>query len=227
MIDEIKQYALAMNCSNDVLVWLETTGKKTLKQNKTNQTELEHIVDFFMSDQSPNRLYKMSFKDAKRKAHDWTKSNMKKGRNLEDTLNDIEVVHDFPNGSMIVKLKTEQAFKREGFLMSHCLGGYNPNNSELEIYSYRDDKNMPHATFEVRKNSNEITQIKGKGNGPIHPKYIEPILTFLEILGIDIRPSEMVNLGYYHIDNEHLDFLKSIPSAAKQIHEVRGKFYAV
>jgi hypothetical protein len=108
--------------------------------------------------------------------------------------------------------------------MSHCVGGYTLTNDCL-IYSYRDSKNMPHATFEVRKSNNEIIQIKGKGNGAIHPKYIDPILEFLKAIGMDIRPSDMINLGYHHIQKDHLEYLNK-SKARDQIVIICGEAYA-
>lgn len=231
LIENLEKYANGMNASDEVLSWLRTTGKKALTKGFSSlgsptESQVEHILDFLVSPDAPTRLQKMSFQDAKRKAKEWSEKNQKKGRNLKDGDEDIELVHDFLNGTKIVKLKTKSAFQREGFLMNHCVGGYSPNTDDMNIYSYRDEKNMPHATFEVRKNGGEITQIKGKGNGPIHPKYIHPILAFLKSVGMDIRPTDMVNLGYHFIDKHHLDFLKTIPSAWKQITVINGDAYA-
>lgn len=225
-MEEILKYADAINLNKEALSWLNTTGKKYLKKQEVTISELEHILDFFNSSSSPKRLQKMSIKDAKRKTLEWQTSNQKKGKNLKDTKEDIEKFYTFEDGTSIVKLKTKKAYQREGFLMSHCLGGYNPKESEYDIYSYRDKENNPHATFEVRKNSEEIVQIKGKGNGPIHPKYIEPVLLFLEKLGQNIRPSEMSNLGYYYIDDMHIPFLKNKPELFKTLVMIRGKYYA-
>lgn len=226
MNEEILNYAIGINSNQETLNWLNTTGIKSLRVGKTTPSELEHIVDYFNSDSAPKRLLKMSFADAKRKANEWSQRNQKKGRNLEDSEDDIETIHDFLDGTRIVKLKTKKACQREGFLMSHCVGGYTPS-ADVHIYSYRDKKNMPHATFEVQKRSNEIVQIKGKGNGDIHPKYIHPILAFLKTIGMNIRPSDMRNLGYYHLPKEHLEFLNNFPEARKQIVMINGEAYAV
>lgn len=206
-MNQVIEYAKHINSSNEILDWLKTTGKKSLNNNKVNTDQLEHIVDYFNSNKAPRRLRKMSIVDAIRKSKEWTQANQKKGRDLVDTDEDVEMIYGFEDGSMIVKLKTSNAFKREGFLMSHCLGGYSLSDA-MDIYSYRDDKNHPHATFEVRKDYNEVVQIKGKGNGSIHPKYVEPILVFLEYLGMDIRPSDMKNLGYYHVNEDQYKLLK-------------------
>ncbi len=227
MIDEIQSYAKNINANDEVLTWIKTTGKKSLIKKIITVSSLEHIIDYLNSNAAPRRLQRMSIKDAERKAKEWSDRNKKKGKDLIDSDTDIDIVHDFENGSMIVKLKTKKSYQREGFMMSHCLGGYDDRDSDCIIYSYRDADNNPHATFEVRRDASEIVQIKGKGNGSIHPKYVEPILIFLEILEMNIRPSDMVNLGYYHLNKIHVDYLKEIPDAWKQIVLVRDEYYGV
>lgn len=223
------EYAKALNASDEVLSWLKTTAEAYRKKNNLFDSDVfvsdtEHIIDWLVSPSAPTRLRKLSYKDAYRLSGEWSKANQKKGRNIIDTDQDIEVIHDFLDGTKIVKLLTKSAYQREGFLMNHCVGGYTPSDS-VYIYSYRDSKNMPHATFEVQKKSNEIVQIKGKGNGAIHPKYIHPILAFLKSIGMDIRPSDMKNLGYYHLHKEHIEFLKK-SEAWKQVTAINGEYYA-
>lgn len=225
-MEQLILYAKHLNANTEVLHWLNTTGKKALAQQKTTASELEHILDFLVSSHAPSRLQKMSFADAKRKTSEWTKQQQKKGENLIDSKKDIELIHDFFDGTRIVRLKTKKALQREGFLMSHCVGSYSVDDPNQHIYSYRDKNNMPHATFEVQKENNEIMQIKGKGNGMIHPKYVHPILAFLKAIGMDIRPQDMVNLGYYHIDKVHLDFINKFESAKKQYVTIYGEAYA-
>lgn len=226
-ISNLLTYAQTLNGSGDVEKWLETTGKKALKKGTTTESELEHVIDFFVSQAAPKRLLKMSLKDALRKTSEWTQANQKKGRDLVEGAEDVETLYDFGDGTRIVKLLTPLALKREGFLMSHCVGGYQADSTEYNIYSYRDAANQPHATFEVRLNAGEIVQIKGKGNGPVHPKYIAPILQFLDSIGMKIRPRDMRNLGYYHADS-HLEFLrKNFAHIGSQLVEVRGEWYAI
>ncbi len=226
MIEQLETYATHLNANAEVLTWLRTTGKKVLSKNETRASELEHILDYLVSTVAPKRLLKMSFADAKRKATEWSKASQKKGRNITDNTDDVETVHDFLDGTRIVRLKTKKALQREGFLMSHCVGGYDVANEDCHIYSYRDAKNLPHATFEVRKANDEIVQIKGKGNGAIHPKYIHPILAFLNVIGMQIRPSDMVNLGYHHLDKHHLPFIEKFPGAREQVVMIKGEAYA-
>lgn len=224
-MNNVLLYAHSLNVSDEILSWLNTAGKKAYGTKKVSESDLEHIIDFFNSTAAPKRLQKMSISDAKRLAKKWSEKNQKKGRNLVDGPDDIETIHDFLDGTKIVKLKSKKAYQREGFFMGHCVGGYSVSD-DVHIYSYRDKKNEPHATFEVQKRSNEIVQIKGKGNGAIHPRYIHPILAFLKSIGMDIRPSDMQNLGYYHLEKEHLEFLKNFPEAQKQITMINGEAYA-
>jgi len=226
VLKQLEEYAGGIGASPEVCDWLKTVGKKSLLKKLTNIDEVEHILDFLNSDAAPLRLRRMSFKDAKRKSSEWVERNKKKGRNLIDSSSDIELIHDFSDGTKIVQLKSKKSFQREGFLMNHCVGGYSSDREDCLIYSYRDAQNMPHATFEVRKENNEIMQIKGKGNGPIHPKYIYPILAFLKSIGMDIRPNDMKNLGYFHVNKIHIEFLKNIESAWKQITMINGEAYA-
>ena len=146
MIRYVIEYAKSLNARDDVFIWLKTTGNKYLKIQKVTTSELEHIIDFFMSDKAPQRLLKMSLQDAKRKAKEWSEASQKKGAQIKESEGDIEPILTFDDGSKIVKLITKSAYQREGFLMSHCLGGYSLK-AGVDIYSYRDNKNLPHATF--------------------------------------------------------------------------------
>lgn len=225
-MDELLKYANGMNANEEVIAWLTTVGKSAIDKRGASTSTLEHILDFLVSPQAPSRLRKMSYADAKRKSDEWSKTNQKKGKNLTDSDDDIETIHDFLDGTKIVRLKSKSAFQREGFLMSHCVGGYSPDDKNCLIYSYRDSKNIPHATFEVRKEDESINQIKGKGNGPIHPKYIHPILAFLKSIGMEIRPGDMKNLGYYHIHKDHVEYLRKSAKAAAQLTAINGEYYA-
>lgn len=225
-LDSYIQYAKGMGANDEVLAWINQTLAASLKKKRPlSQTAIEHILDYLVSQSAPKRLLKMSISQAKLSADKWSKAQQKKGSHIIDGEKDISPIHEYADGSKIVKLLTAEAFKREGFLMKHCLGGYSPK-SDIDIYSLRDSKNQPHATFEVRKSGGEITQIKGKGNGPIHPKYIMPILDFLTAIGQKPRPQEMRNLGYYFIDPVHHEFVRSISGSEKQLTVIHGDLYA-
>jgi hypothetical protein len=224
-MDKYKLYAIGFGGNSEqALLWINTVLKNYLKKHREDQSEIEHIIDYLVSDKAPKRLGRMSYKEAKVNAKKWTDASQKKGRGLKDSSEDIEVVHDFFDGYKIVKLLTKKAFQREGSAMSHCLAGYGVGDG-VEIYSYRDAKNMPHATFEVRKEGGEILQIKGKGNGSIHPKYITPILSFLDLVGQTVRPSEMKNLGYHHVPKDMVPMFNLIKGASEKMKTIKNEHY--
>jgi len=192
------KYAKDIGANQEVIDWCSRIlGAFKKKAVTINIGEFEHILDYLVSDKAPARLRKMSYAQALSSANKWSAASQKKGSKIIDSPEDLKTLHEFTDGCRIVELLTKSAYEREGFFMAHCVGGYSPDTST--VYSYRDSDNKPHATFEVTKDGGEISQIKGKGNGNVHPKYIEPILIFLKIIGKEIRPSEMSYLGYHHI----------------------------
>ncbi len=187
------EYTKAFSQENEkVIQWLNSTCKNYLKTNPEVQDDIEHIIDYLISEDAPNNIAGMSYEEAKKNTDKWNKSQIKKGKDIVETESDTEVVIDFKDGFKIVKLVGENAYKREGFLMSHCVGGYYGNGKE--VYSLRDNKNMPHCTMEKDQ------QIKGKGNGDIHPKYVDYVVKFLEHTGMTVGDNEMKHLGYVNIE---------------------------
>jgi len=187
------EYTKAFSQENEkVIQWLNSTCKNYLKTNPEVQDDIEHIIDYLTSEDAPNNIAGMSYEEAKKNTDKWNKSQIKKGKDITETESDTEVVLDFKDGFKIVKLVGENAYKREGFLMSHCVGGYYGNGKE--VYSLRDNKNMPHCTMEKDQ------QIKGKGNGDIHPKYVDYVVKFLEYTGMTVGDNEMKHLGYVNIE---------------------------
>ena len=175
-----------------------------LQKQNIDLNEAEHIIDWInqyeQNSGAPTRLRKLSFTDARRLAADWTKRLMKKGQDIVELETDTETV--FTDGKFrVVRLLTKDSFNREGNLMRHCLGSYY-GKSNIEIYSLRDENNQPHATLELSAKENSFTQVKGKGNGHIHPKYIKTILTFFKMLDIPVRNTELKNLGYRALTEE-------------------------
>lgn len=190
----------------EVLTWINSNLANYLKKNEENQTEIEHILDYLNSDTAPERLKKMSYKQAKESAEKWIQSLVKKAADIIETDADVETFLEFDGGYRFVKLIGKAAFQREGNLMSHCVASYH-GKSNTTIYSLRDNKNQPHCTIEVnsstgRDGKQSINQIKGKGNGSIHPNYIRFVLEFLKKIDVEVRSYEMKNLGYEDLEEE-------------------------
>jgi hypothetical protein len=191
----ILDYATGLGASQEVLDWCRTTLTARLAKDPPPLTEQEEVIDYLISDAAPKRLRRMSWVQALAAAKRWSAASQKRGRNIVEVDGDTEMVLDLGNGTHIVKLLTKRAYEREGYCMKHCLAGYTPGKTT--IYSLRDANNNPHVTFEVGTDGDSVQQVKGKGNGSIHPRYIEPTLAFLKHIGVEVRATEMANLGYY------------------------------
>lgn len=166
-INKYREYAQHIGANEYVINWID----RVLPNQKNLTTEeVEHILDYLA--QCNKKLERMSYEQAKKLTSVWDKSLQKKGKNIKEKPEDIEVVLDFKDGFKVVKLIGENAYKREGFLMRHCSASYFGKN--VEVYSLRDQDNIPHCTMEKDK------QIKGKGNGDIHPRYVDYVVKFLE-----------------------------------------------
>ena len=160
-----------------------------------SQGEVEHVIDYLLSKQAPKKLRKASYEQMKEGAAKWVERMNKKAGGIVETEEDVEIIKIWKSGMRLVQLVGENAYKREGKLMSHCVAGYY-GKSECKIYSIRDSNNNPHCTIEVMERDGQINQIKGKGNGSIHPKYINYVLKSLKKIGKEIRESELQYLGY-------------------------------
>lgn len=214
---------------NEVKQWVDTTLAATFKKNpelSQNVAEIEHILDYLLSDKAPKRLQKMSFMQAKQAAEKWATMLQKKGDHIPETEQDVKpMLRHKKTGMMLVKLVGENAFKREGYLMRNCVASYYDKKT-CEVYSLRDINNNPHVTIEVQKQNNLINQIKGKGNGPIHPDYIQYVLKVLKYFKMEIRDTELNNLGYNTLSEEYWKFIQDNFSQIKlQTLTYKGKKY--
>ena len=96
----------------------------------------------------------------------------------------------------------DSALKEEGKLMGHCVGGYTNDviDGSVSIFTMRDADGKPHVTIEsmphVHFSSNverirtpdgayDITQIKGKENRGVVPRYRQQVIDFLNSLPVD------------------------------------------
>jgi hypothetical protein len=185
------EYAEGMGATQRVVGWLNSTLKNYLQDNEPSISEVEHVIDYLVQNEVA-KINQMSYPQAVKKAEAWTLKLQKQAEKIAELPGDTETVLDFNDGFRIVRLVGKNAYEREGKLMRHCVASY--YGREAKIYSLRDENNNPHATLE------EDNQIKGKGNGSIHPKYIGYVVKFLEYTGMDVRDSEMLNLGYVNVE---------------------------
>ena len=217
----MKKYLDQTN-KEEVKFWINNNLANFLSKNEENTGEIEHIIDFLNSEKSPQRLKKASSSEMKNSSDKWLKTLIKQGNNIVETEQDVSLEITFEHGFRLVKLISENSYKREGSLMSHCVGDY--HGKDVEIYSLRDSANKPHCTMELIRGQDSINQLKGKGNGSIHPNYIGMVLKSLKHFGLELRESEVTYLGY---DNLSKDSWKLIDNNYEKIKELSfgGKRY--
>ena len=169
--------------------WIDTHVIPYSRKNKIDQSELEHIIDFLKSKESPKKITRLGYTQALESAEKWVEKINKKS-SVDESLSDIDKV--FSNDNYYwVKLKTEQSFKREGKLMGHCVASY--FNRNCDIYSLRDKKNNPHCTIEVNSKG-IVSQIKGKQNKFVVSKYHSEVIEFLRHLKLNLNTYDLRNI---------------------------------
>lgn len=141
MTPQLTEYAKHLNASPDIISALERWHEK----HTAEIDEWEHIVDYLVG--TGIRTAGMSFPQAVEQSKKWTQQQIKKGNNIKELPADTETVLDFGDGMKIVRLVGENAYKREGALMSHCVASY--FGRDTKVFSLRDKNNNPHATFEI------------------------------------------------------------------------------
>ena len=192
-ITMFKYLELFINNNRDVAelsAWID----KNITQDRE---ELEHICDYFMGIENPN--YKLSYKNAMAKAKRWVES-MRKDTTNEIEWVDYEIVYKTKDWLMkFVKLLTKEAYENESSNMRHCIRTYWGN--DREVFSLRDDVNMPHATMDIVKNWDTIMQIQGKWDNTVDGKYQQYNMEFLEYMGFTINSDFLKKIWYYKIDD--------------------------
>ena len=191
ILSEAIGYAKHIEANNQTMAWIEHNLSNYLDKNEPKTEEIEHIIDY-LAQSTIKQMDRVTYEQAKNKSELWVKKLQSEAEKIKETKDDVEIIHDFKDGFKIVKLVGKNAYLREGKLMRNCVASYYGKNTE--IYSLRDKFNKPHCTMEKDQ------QIKGKGNGDIHPKYVKYIIKFLELSGMTVGDDEMKHLGYINVE---------------------------
>ena len=188
--------------------WIDSNYKNYLKKNTPlEQSVYDHILDWMNSPEATSylpRLDRVSVPAAIELANKWTifinKRNEKELKKQVD-LSGVETVYSFSNGYSVVKLKSNDSFKREGVLMGHCVGSY-CDKDDVEIYSLRDSDNNPHCTIEFEPRTKHISQIKGKANLEVVEKYHRYVAEFLNQFNFESAYSyDLKNIASIYFGN--------------------------
>jgi len=219
-----EQYILRAEGNTKVISWINKNLYNYLKKEEglEDLSEIEHIIDYLKSDYAPDNLNGLQYAAAKTNSAKWVKWLTKKAGNIIETDEDTKIIIDFKNGVKLVELVGKSAYEREGNLMSNCVASY--SDKDCKVYSLRDISNRPHCTIEVTKDEDRVQQIKGKGNGSIHPKYIKYVVKILKYFGMEVNENELANIGYLTYETEYLKLLDRFYTGVKYI-TFRNKKY--
>lgn len=120
---------------------------------------------------------------------------------------------------------------RESALMQHCLGEFDDDilgkggygeyyinlirEQKIELFSIRDEKNMPHVTIALYKDDGKywLEQIKGKQNSAPVERYIPASIAFLNFLNVHYP---------YHADTLAMGVV-NIDGVSKRIEEIQDE----
>lgn len=202
--------------------WLNSNYKNYQKKNPPlEQSVLDHVIDWMQSDDAKgylDRLDRVAVPAAIGLSNKWTekinKANEKKIKQQQDPDHKgIISVFKFDDGYSVVKVVSDYSLQREGYLMGHCVGSYTEESNiqeGLEIYSLRDSKNQPHCTIEFELKAKHISQIKGKANQLVIPKYHKYVVDFLNQFNFDsayshdLKNISAIYYGNYIFQNESI-----------------------
>lgn len=122
---------------------------------------------------------------------------------------------EYDDGCAWVKLTSKKALEIEGKNMGHCVGGYHHQveRGDTQIFSLRDNEDMPHATLEI--SDDKIKQVKGKSNRPPVGKYAKYVKDFLNKSGFppysNYGSHDIEGMGlYYNPENKKYGSIKEI-----------------
>jgi hypothetical protein len=162
-------------------------------------------MDYFnsLSDREREKIVKKPYEQVDKEVAQWDKELAEQEISSEGRLKkdkDYEVL--YKDGEFTwVKLKTKAAYECEGEGMGHCVGGYDPDDSNNTIISLWDKRGQPHVTIEMQDYSHdpyagtsrtdylereageelkEIVQIKGKQNDAPVGKYKDITAKFVK-----------------------------------------------
>ena len=199
------------------------------------QELLEKCAEY-LSSKEPKMAHKFHKMTVEQVLEKWEEEHQrfirKECRYRETSGDGVESVFVFEN-LHIVKLKHKHKelpleMAKESALMQHCLGEFDNNEtgeggygeyykkriqkSQLELFSLRDEKNMPHATLAVyrKKGIYWLDQIKGKQNKPPIARYVSACVAFFNFLDLHYDyNSDTLGMGVVYVDGKSLE-LKEI-----------------
>jgi hypothetical protein len=157
---------------------------KTYPSSSQSTPELNWLFSSFRAvaiwaSETKTDINKVSVKEALESADSYVPRAARKGLEESDA---NPVVYRFPDGFKVVHLKTDEALKREGDVMKHCVGTYcnKVQSGESVIYSIRQKDNFPVVTMEYKPINKSFAQMFGPGNSNPKPEHQKYLIEFVE-----------------------------------------------
>lgn len=126
-------------------------------------------------------LNKLSLEEALTQSRSYVPNAARKGKVDSDA---NPTVYTFADGHKVVQLKTDEALKREGDIMKHCVGDYCDAVKEgtSRIYSLRTPNNEPLVTIETQGGVGNVVfkQMFGHSNSDPSEKEKPYLIEFVE-----------------------------------------------
>jgi hypothetical protein len=114
------------------------------------------LIDWIVATIEP--YWDMSLDDALTASYEWHNACNVGG---PDAYQDGEegIVYRYPDGWTIRQILTKNDIEAEGNKMGHCVGSYwsDVADDKIRVFSLRDRKNKPHATFHGNRSKDDIT----------------------------------------------------------------------
>jgi ankyrin repeat protein len=193
--------------SNEELYYLYISPESMVNSNTQIglsflEQDIDLIIDYFDSPDGPKRPESILYYDACEKSRNWEDSLKKEFRDREDPT-EVKVIKEVGNYKW-VQILGKTGLDREGDEMHHCLSA-KTYGDDCTYYSLRDEKNKPHATFEIQ-DMTTLLQLKGYNNGPIEPHLKNVVSDFIEYL-VGYRSLEFVDpeIGQDDLDQNGWD----------------------
>lgn len=181
--------------------WIEKHCFPLLGKNDLSSSDLLHALDFLKSPDAPRNLSRLSLASAVSQSIQWLEKLNKRNQEAakhQETEQDIEVVEQLDKFCW-VRLKSEQAYKREGVMMGHCVASY-AVRLDCMILSLRDQDNQPHCTIEIK--NDYVAQIKGKENTMVVAKYHQMVREFITSRNYKVDSSDVWRYGWLVINDK-------------------------
>ena len=202
---------------------------------------LEKVTEFLMSryPRDSHKFHKMTVEQVLKKWEDDHKRMAQRESRTIDTSEDgLEVVFRHEKLHVVKFLEGHKELPlemaRESLLMQHCLGefdniekgegGYGAyyidliRKGEIELYSLRDESNMPHATVALYKHEGHywLDQIKGKQNSFPVQRYVPASVAFFNLLDVHHHyHADCLGMGVIYADETTVG-IESIEDEAEQ-----------